>query len=319
MKTLCLWAVLLPFLLLAHTSSAQPRADFSDADCKAAFLDYMNRKATAIGMTQTHFSDGSGIVAKGSAITPTDALRLAVCADAYPAIHQSWGADTYYLTVEGPRPRTLMLIPRDRTPFTNHYQLLGAKTGTLQGCNNAMVVGQAADGRKYIVVVLNSTWTERWRDARKLMDIARRRQQNADASVTDIRLVGTGAAAMPYPFQLPLLLRMDSLSLLYQQQGDVRQLPASVTKAMTAICMLDWVQQLDTQFEIKQSDLTGGSGPLFRDGDRISFRDALYAMFLPSSNTVAVALSRVVGRMILEVSNTRQASPYRLWKVSVKY
>ncbi len=307
-------AVLLCSLLLAAMVSAQARADFSDAACKAAFLDHMNRKAAAIGLTATHFADGSGIVPTHSTITAIDALRLALCADGYRGISDAWGAESYDLHIGGRHERTVTLVPRDRTPFTNYYHLLGAKTGTLQGCNNAIVIGEDHEGGKYVMVVVGSTWTERWRDVRKLMDIGRRKRKDAAADVRDIRLTATSGLVCAYRAPLPLQLRFDPLPILYAKQPDEVRLPASVTKTMTAICMLDLVDNLDSSFEIKKSDLTGGSGPVFFDGDSITFRDALYAMFIPSSNTVAVALSRVIGRQILSRPYNRNASPYRLWQ-----
>ena len=195
----------------ARTTTAALGADISDVDCKAVFLDYMNRKATAIGMTRTHFADGSGIVPSHSTITATDALRLAICADGYRDIVRSWGCDSYNLHIRGRHQRTVTLIPRDRTPFTNYYRLLGAKTGTLQGCNNAVVIGEDNEGRKYIMAVVGSTWTERWRDIRKLMDIGRRKRQDRGADVSDIRLTATSGLVCAYPTPLPFQLRVDSL------------------------------------------------------------------------------------------------------------
>lgn len=68
---------------------------------------------------------------------------------------------------------------------------------------------------------------------------------------------------------------------------------------MTAMCMLDWITDIHEWFTVKASDISTGSGQTMYDGDRITFKDALYAMMLPSSNTCAKAVARVVGEKIL--------------------
>jgi D-alanyl-D-alanine carboxypeptidase len=75
-----------------------------------------------------------------------------------------------------------------------------------------------------------------------------------------------------------------------------------MTKLMTAMIALDYCS-LDEIMTIKASDIQTGSGDTFYDGDTISVRDALLAMLLPSSNTLAVAFSRFVGNKILNIKN----------------
>ena len=76
---------------------------------------------------------------------------------------------------------------------------------------------------------------------------------------------------------------------------------------MTALCMMEWVDDLDRYISIKASDLMPGSGPKFFEGDSITYRDALHAMLLPSSNTAAVALSRTIGQQMATQSEAIKA------------
>ena len=55
---------------------------------------------------------------------------------------------------------------------------------------------------------------------------------------------------------------------------------------------------MNETFEIRRVDLVGGSGNYFKEGDIISFEDALYLLLLPSSNVVAQALARTIGRKL---------------------
>lgn len=76
---------------------------------------------------------------------------------------------------------------------------------------------------------------------------------------------------------------------------------ASNTKVLTAITALDYISDLDEELTIKASDIQPGSGPIFAGGERMTFRDALYAMMLPSSNTCAYAIARAVGNKLLSI------------------
>lgn len=67
---------------------------------------------------------------------------------------------------------------------------------------------------------------------------------------------------------------------------------------MTAIIMLENIQDLNEIFKIKLSDIVGGSGPIIFEGDEITYKDALFLMMLPSSNTIAKAVSRVIGHKL---------------------
>lgn len=76
---------------------------------------------------------------------------------------------------------------------------------------------------------------------------------------------------------------------------------ASNTKVLTAITALDYISDLDEELTIKASDIQPGTGPIFAGGERMTYRDALYAMMLPSSNTCAYAIARAVGNKLLSI------------------
>lgn len=88
---------------------------------------------------------------------------------------------------------------------------------------------------------------------------------------------------------------------VYEYRADDRVNIASNTKTLTAITALDYIDNLDEYLTIKPSDIQPGSGPVFEGGERMTMRDALYALMLPSSNTCAYAIARVIGNKLLNV------------------
>lgn len=86
---------------------------------------------------------------------------------------------------------------------------------------------------------------------------------------------------------------------VYEYRADDRVNIASNTKTLTAITALDYIDNLDEYLTIKASDIRSGSGPAFKGGERMTMRDALYALMLPSSNTCAYAIARVIGNKLL--------------------
>lgn len=96
----------------------------------------------------------------------------------------------------------------------------------------------------------------------------------------------------------PLSFNRDNLPVLFEKNSEVTTYPASLTKVMTAIVMLDNVFDLNKTVEIIDSDIAGGSGPTFQAGDIITLKDALHCLMLPSSNTIANAVARVVGKKV---------------------
>ena len=83
--------------------------------------------------------------------------------------------------------------------------------------------------------------------------------------------------------------------LLVSKKIETLYSPASLTKILSAIVILDYISDIDEPIAILESDLMKGSGSKFHPGDIITFRDALYLGLLESSNTAMKVASRVVG------------------------
>lgn len=94
--------------------------------------------------------------------------------------------------------------------------------------------------------------------------------------------------------------RYDTVKTLYAKGLDEILKPASVTKVMTSMVMLDYVDDLQDTIQMQEGDQTGGSGNNLSVGDVITYYDALHNMLLPSSNVTTTVVARTVGQIILD-------------------
>lgn len=85
---------------------------------------------------------------------------------------------------------------------------------------------------------------------------------------------------------------------LYEKNAEERRYPASTTKIMTALVVLDNVQDLDQKVTVLASDFDGvpsdGSKAGFVVGEEVPVIDLLYGLMLPSGNEAANTLARFV-------------------------
>lgn len=86
---------------------------------------------------------------------------------------------------------------------------------------------------------------------------------------------------------------------LYQKNAEERRYPASTTKIMTALVVLDNVQDLNQKVTVLPEDFNGippdGSMAGFVVGEEVPVIDLLYGLMLPSGNEAANTLARFVG------------------------
>ncbi|MCL4353097.1 D-alanyl-D-alanine carboxypeptidase [Patescibacteria group bacterium] len=78
-------------------------------------------------------------------------------------------------------------------------------------------------------------------------------------------------------------------TILYSKNADLRFAPASTTKIMTALIALSYYRQNDI-LQVKRAYVEGSKVGLVL-GDRLTFRDMLYGMLLPSGNDAADAIA----------------------------
>lgn len=85
---------------------------------------------------------------------------------------------------------------------------------------------------------------------------------------------------------------------LYQKNAEERRYPASTTKIMTALVVLENVKDLEQKVTVAEADFDGvpfdGSKAGFVVGEEVPVIDLLYGLLLPSGNEAANTLARFV-------------------------
>lgn len=94
-----------------------------------------------------------------------------------------------------------------------------------------------------------------------------------------------------------LLYDVDAKRVLYTRQGDVSLPPASLTKLMTALLVLESASletSLDSEVTIQSEDLIGGATMGLYVGERLTLEALLWGLLIPSGNDAAMAAARYV-------------------------
>lgn len=130
------------------------------------------------------------------------------------------------------------------------------------------------------------------------------------AALAGIPPGGTGRPAFAASDPPPLTARSSALvevtsgRVLYSEDGHVRRPMASTTKMMTALLTVELADPEATA-TVSSRHLVGGSSAYLRAGERISVRNLLYALMLPSGNDAAMVLAEYVGQTHLGGSGTK--------------
>ena len=175
---------LLYALMLESANDAAVAIAIGLCGSEDAFIDSMNRKATSLGLSNTHFSNPHGLDAEAHYTT---AYELAVIARA--ALQNS-----LLKTIVSTRKTT---IPHQNTDgvrlLVNHNKMLrlyngciGLKTGYTQKSGRCLVSAAERDGVTMIAVTLNSP--DDWNDHTKLLDLGFSNYRNIELCPADFRL-----------------------------------------------------------------------------------------------------------------------------------
>ena len=273
---------------------------YTNEEAKSTFMNYMNEKAKAIGMKNSTFIDAAGFYNRTTAI---DLLRLAIYASSYDDIVSTWHKNSYQITINGNNPRIQDINTTVASAaLEDYYFLFGGKTGTVDGQSNLLAIVEGPDERLYAVVVLGAE-INRFEAAKQALDAAMLKYHDRNFDNSNEIVQAKSAAVCIVPKNNPLAYTDYPLTMLYEKDVESVRTPASITKVLTSICMLDFVSDINESFTINRSDVTGGSGYFLFDGDVITYKEALHAMLLPSSNTAAEATATAVGHKILQYNN----------------
>lgn len=111
-----------------------------------------------------------------------------------------------------------------------------------------------------------------------------------------VAAAGVASASAP-PVLAPtaeaaVLYDADTGQVLYARHAERRLMPASTTKILTALVVLQHVHDLGRRVRITAAEAyVGGSSAPMQPGERLTVRDLLYGLLLVSGNDAAVALA----------------------------
>ncbi|AMP03863.1 D-alanyl-D-alanine endopeptidase [Collimonas pratensis] len=117
-----------------------------------AFVVAMNAKAKALGMTETHYVDSTGLSHLNVA-SARDLSRLVMAAYQHPIIRQ-YSTDTKYVVEPGGRP--LQYSTSNHLVENPEWQIGLQKTGYINEAGRCMVMQTTIDGRQIVMVFLDS-------------------------------------------------------------------------------------------------------------------------------------------------------------------
>ncbi|HWW08450.1 D-alanyl-D-alanine endopeptidase [Collimonas sp.] len=117
-----------------------------------AFVAAMNAKAKALGMTEAHYVDSTGLSHLNVA-SARDLSRLVMAAYQHPVIRQ-YSTDAKYVVEPGGRP--LQYSTSNHLVENREWQIGLQKTGYINEAGRCMVMQTTIDGRQIVMVFLDS-------------------------------------------------------------------------------------------------------------------------------------------------------------------
>lgn len=133
-------------------------------------------------------------------------------------------------------------------------------------------------------------------------------------STNSTNVIAAAADAPATNAEAALLVSPDSGMVLYEKNADERRYPASTTKIMTALIVLENVDDLSETVTSQASDFetldADSSIAGIKEGETVTVEDLLYGLMLPSGNEAAYMLARHVAgsyEAFVDMMNQRAA------------
>lgn len=172
---------LLKLALLASENRAAAALARTFPGGTPAVVELMNRKAQALGMTDTHFVDPTGLHSENVS-TAQDLVKLVLAAQNYEEIHKATTSGTHDVDVGNNRQMHF----RNTNPLVRNakWEIGLSKTGYISEAGRCLVM-EARISQRPVVIVLLDSWGKRTRvgDANRV----RRWMESSLARSTPVR------------------------------------------------------------------------------------------------------------------------------------
>lgn len=271
--------------------------DITDEQAEQIFIKEMNKKAIQLGCHDTKILNSTGLTAVGQLSTAYDFNIFTLQASAYQEIANVWGQKSYNLHVLGQNARSLIVETSVASPsIDNYYKILGGKTGTVGFIKNLTAIIYT-NNEIFVATIMRGS-SDRFNDSKIAIDEAIKKDSNENYDVTKIGDANSSFSIIKYPKVNPVLLTNFRPEILLSKNETLKQNPANMMKVVTAIVMLENMENINNTITFNENDFVGESGVKLKVGDKITMRDALYTMLLSSSNDTAKAVARTIGHTI---------------------
>lgn len=167
---------------------------------------------------------------------------------------------------------------------------------------NPLVVSTGGASNILVASVLdaNSDFA-RFSAMKQLLDIGKKKLADPTAVISDSEFTyASKGSVCALPFGNTGMYEKYTFNYLYTKNATTQACPASVTKIMSLITGLDYLENVTDVITLNSSDSLGGSGPKLYAGDTMTMQELMLCMALPSSNTGAQAFARICGAKMLE-------------------
>ena len=308
MKSACLISGIVYFASLLQVGAALNDVSLpsNDDTCRAFFLREMARKCNELSLETAYFENASGLTQK-SRISTSDLTKIALEALKYPVLARIWSEVESEIEITGPNARKEKLVHaykkyiKSWPDFVKKNKFLGGKGGSLYYTKQKIsarchVLVSEVEGQKILITFTGARYDD---DAfaydEEMLSMARA-MLRGEKPLPGEKLKELEEKGGAFEF-----LTLTGKKIRYKSAyADVPHLPASTTKILAVLCMLDHVQDLSAKLTVRQSDIVGGSGFKCHAGDELTYEDAIRALMLPSSNTIANSVASNVGALLLE-------------------
>lgn len=285
------------------------------------FMERMNFKAAQIGMSSSNFVNPYGGSAFGYNTTNCmDILKLGIYAYSYPYVMDvmtSKGIVDFHIYGENDRDVHLpvdfqkdfddnynMVHPGETNPHT----IYGGKGGGWSSGEHKVFAYLAycnVAGRDIVCVAANvSADRSVGRIYRKnaiieLCDICEKVLKRESTEGMSVTYADYAAAALLPEHTLSVMLKKRPIETLYAQSEEMPFNPASISKVLMAITVMDICGSNQEMYRIEECDICNDSGYWAFVGDIESIETGMYPVLINSNGSNTMAMARYCGEKIL--------------------